>query len=221
MDKITILDEKFDDLNEYTLARAQILPKGYLYNPTTTTNIFKILKSFSAEYQAIYLAVQKQINDFYFIDESSEWLDEWLATYGLPNVIFPELNTAKDKVRAINVMRYVNKLNDVASYKAFFALLGYNVKFYHANDFAWYFGIPMSIPMGIGTNPPKNKITYWVSVQEGNQAIDGFDIPMRIPMYIYSKTNNINIVKKILDFIKPDYILLRYLTDKEKKQFNL
>jgi hypothetical protein len=89
MEKITILDEKFLDANEYTLARCQVLPKGYLYEVNQELNIFKILKSFSVEYQDIYKEITKAINSFYIVDETSIWLDELLSTYGLPNIIFP------------------------------------------------------------------------------------------------------------------------------------
>ena len=222
MEKITILDEKFLDANEYTIARCQVLPKGYLYEINEELNIFKILKSFSVEYQDIYKAITKAINSFYIVDENSIWLDELLSTYGLPNVVFPVLSTSKDKALAINMMRYLKTLNSVESYQAFFQLLGYNVSFYLFGDFQAYFIIPTAIPTGIGGGLPKEKLTYLVYVEENVIANDGTEgIPSSIPTSIYAPSGNLTIVRRILDFIKPDFIIFKYITFEERKSYNL
>lgn len=222
MEAITTLDRTFLDATEYTLARCQTLPKGYLYEVNQELNIFKILKSLAVEYRDIYIEIEKNINGFYIVDESSPWLDELLSTYGLPNIIFPILSNAKDKALAINMMRYLKALNSVESYQTFFQLLGYNVSFYLFGDFSQYFIIPTTIPTGIGGGLPKHKLTYLVYVQE-NQNIDSiyYDIPTVIPTPIYSVSNNLSVVQRILDFIKPDFILLKYITFNEKRNYNL
>jgi len=221
MDKITTLTQDLLDIDQYTIARSQILPKGYLYQQNKDKNLFKILKSFSIEYQDIYKEIDKNINGFYIIDENSIWLDEFATTYGLPNIIFPELETAKDKAFAINMMRYLRTLNDVKSYESFFRMLGLYVSLYPASDLSDFFIIPTKIPTGIGGGLPKHKLTYWVSVRENAEIENIFDIPTIIPTPIYSVTNNISIVQRILDFIKPDFILFKYLTSFDKKMFYL
>lgn len=221
MEAITILNEKFLDASEYTLARCQVLPKGYLYEINQDLNIFQILKSFGVEYQDIYKEITKAINSFYIVDENSIWLDELLSTYGLPNVIFPVLSNAKDKALAINMMRYLKTLNSVESYQAFFQLLGYNVSFYLFGDFQAYFIIPTAIPTGIGGGLPKEKLTYLVYVEENviQNATEG--IPSSIPTPIYAPSDNLSIVRRILDFVKPDFIIFKYITFEERKSYNL
>ena len=218
MQEITILDKNYLDATQYTLARCQGVPQGYLYDIKESLDIFKLLKSFAVEYQDIYKQIEKNINGFYIVDENSIWLDELMTTYGLPNVIFPVLSNAKDKALAINMMRYIRALNSVESYQTFLQLLGYNVSFYLFGDLQAYFIIPTAIPTGIGGGLPKHKLTYLVYVQE-NQNIDGiYDIPTVIPTPIYSVSNNLSVVQKILDFIKPDFIIFKYITFNEKKK---
>ena len=62
MQEITILDKDYLDATQYTLARCQGVPQGYLYNITESLNIFKLLKSFAIEYQDIYKQIEKNIN---------------------------------------------------------------------------------------------------------------------------------------------------------------
>lgn len=222
MNNIIILDEKFGDANKYTLARCQLLPKGYLYEINESLDIFKILKSFSVEYKDIYREIEKNINGFYIVDETSLWLDEFLSIYGLPNIIFPVLLNAKDKALAINMMRYLKTLNSLESYQTFLQFLGYNVSFYLYGDYQEYFAIPTSIPTGIGGGLPKEKLTYIVYVQENvtdSAATEG--IPTSIPTPIYSTSDNLLIVRRMLDFIKPDFIIYRYITFEEKASYNL
>jgi len=221
MEAITILDGTFLDSTQYTLARCQTLPKGYLYEVNQELNLFKILKSFAVEYQDIYIEIEKNINGFYIVDENSPWLDELLTTYGLPNIIFPILSNAKNKAFAINIMRYLKTLNSVQNYQAFFQLLGYNVSFYLFGDFQAYFIVPTAIPTGIGGGLPKEKLTYLVYVEENiiQNATEG--IPSSIPTPIYTPSDNLSIVKRILDFIKPDFIIFKYITFEERKSYNL
>lgn len=221
MQTINILDEKFNDANEYTLARCQTLPKGYLYEINQELNIFKILKSFAVEYQDIYNVIQKNINSFYIVDENSVLLDELMSTYGLPNAIFPVLTTRKDKALAINMMRYLRTLNSVESYRSFCQILGYDVSFYLFGNLKKYFIIPSGIPTGIGGGLPKHKLTYLVYVKEEDNIGTFYDIPTKIPTPIYSVSNNLSVVKKILDFIKPDFTIFRYISLQEKNKFQL
>ena len=221
MEAITILDGTLLDSTQYTLARCQTLPKGYLYEVNQDLNIFKILKSFSIEYQDIYIEIEKNINGFYIVDESSPWLDELLNTYGLPNIIFPTLSNARDKALAINMMRYLRTLNSIETYKAYCQLLGYNFSFYLFGDFQEYFIIPTTIPTGIGGGLPKEKLTYLVYVEENiiENVTEG--IPSSIPTPIYAPSDNLLIVKRILDFIKPDFIIFKYITFAERESYNL
>ena len=198
MQEITILDKNYLDATQYTLARCQGVPQGYLYDIKESLDIFKLLKSFAVEYQDIYKQIEKNINGFYIGEENSIWLDELMTTYGLPNVIFPVLSNAKDKALAINMMRYIRALNSVESYQTFLQLLGYNVSFYLFGDLQAYFIIPTAIPTGIGGGLPIHKLTYLVYVQE-NQNIDGiYDIPTVIPTPIYSVSNNLSVLQKYL-----------------------
>jgi len=221
MEAITILDGTLLDSTQYTLARCQTLPKGYLYEVNQDLNIFKILKSFSVEYRDIYIAIEKNINGFYIVDESSPWLDELLNTYGLPNIIFPTFSNARDKALAINMIRYLRTLNSIETYKAYCQLLGYNVSFYLFGDFQEYFIIPTTIPTGIGGGLPKEKLTYLVYVEENiiDNVTEG--IPSSIPTPIYAPSDNLLIVKRILDFIKPDFIIFKYITFAERESYNL
>ena len=224
MQTINILDEKFNDANEYTLARCQTLPKGYLYEINQELNIFKILKSFAVEYQDIYNMIQKNINSFYIVDENSVLLDELLSTYGLPNIIFPVLTTAKEKAFAINIMRYIKTLNSVESYETFFSLLGFVVKFYHINETlqlntTFDYSFPISFSNSIST---KDKLTYFVYIQTETENVDNFyNLGNAFPIEFILANNNFYIIKKILDFIKPDYIIMQYITAKEKTLFGI
>ena len=71
MQEITILDKNYLDATQYTLARCQGVPQGYLYNIKESLDIFNLLKSFAIEYQDIYKQIEKNINGFYIVDENS------------------------------------------------------------------------------------------------------------------------------------------------------
>lgn len=224
MEEITILDKKFLDATEYTLARCQSLPKGYLYEIDESLNIFKLLKSFAVEYQDIYKEIEKNINGFYFVDETSVWLDELMATYGLPNTIFPDLSTSKDKALAINVMRYLKTLNSIESYEAFLLLLGYSVKIYPVNEtlnsnISFNYSFPISFS---NSTSGKDKLTYFVYLETGSENVaDFYNIGDAFPLNFVLPDNDFYVVKKILDFIKPDYIIFQYITKTEKTLFGI
>lgn len=224
MEKITILDDKFLDANEYTLARCQALPKGYLYKINQDLNIFQLLKSFSVEYQDIYKEITKAINGFYIIDETSIWLDELLSTYGLPNIIFPVLSNAKDKALAINMMRYLKTLNSVESYQEFLLLLGFDVKFYLVNEILKpYIGFNYSFPICFSNSTSgKDKITYFVSVNISEMVVETVqNIGSAFQIQFTMANNTLLEVKKILDFIQPDFIIFQYITNAERQLYNI
>jgi len=224
MQSITILDKQFLDINKYTFTKNQTLPKGYLYQSHEELNIFKILKSFSIEYQDIYAEIEKNINGFYIVDENSIWLDELAVTYGLPNIIFPTLSTNKEKALAINMMRYLKILNSVESYETFLYLLGFNVKFYLKNEVlikhnTFQYSFPISFSNSI---TKKDKITYLVYT-EPNQGVTTKinNIGSAFPIQFALNNDNAFFVKKILDFIKPDFILFQYITLETKNLYNI
>lgn len=224
MQEITILDKDYLDATQYTLARCQGVPQGYLYNITESLNIFKLLKSFAIEYQDIYKQIEKNINGFYIVDENSIWLDELMTTYGLPNVIFPDITTAKEKALAINIMRYLKTLNSIESYQAFLLLLGYSVKIYSINEtlegnISFNYNLPIFFSNSTST---KDKLTYFVYVETDSQNLEEFyNIGDAFPLDFVLPDNDFYIVKKILDFIKPDYIIFEYITETEKTLFGI
>ena len=225
MQNIDILGENID-VNKYTLARCQNLSKGYLYQTNEDANLFKLLKSFCIEYQQCYTQLELTINSFYTLDEKSIFLDELLTTYGLPNVIFQDFNTIQDKVVAINTMKMVNKLLSIKDFEIFFLYLGYKVKFYHRNTILEghmmfdYTGDIFFIDNINGTG----LLTYWFTVEEdystsNNTNNTQFDYSFDIEFT--SGNDNARKVQIILDYIKPSYIIVEYLTNEAKRLLNL
>jgi hypothetical protein len=217
MQNIESLPSNLYEIDNYTLSRMQGLPKGYLYSISQNTKFFQLLKSFSQQYLELYKQLDVTANSIQSITEQNIFLDDWLTTYGLPNIIFPNLTTTQSKVFAIQVMKTLKILNSVESYEAFFVLLGYEVKFYGFENIKDHMLIPYKIPILIGGTLPKNKIKYWVYVKESGSSLS--NIPAPIPMPIYNQSNNTTKVKKVLDFIKPDFILIQYINEQFKNLF--
>lgn len=197
-------------------------PKGYLYNGENTRNF---CKGFLETYQDYYKTLEQAINDIFTVTETSLYLEEYKTMYGLPNVLFPEINTNEDAVFAISMMKASQYLFSKDDFENFLLLLGYNVTFYKINNeildnSGFNYSFPISFSYGVNS---KDKYTYWIYVQEGestnpstfNNLGDAFDID-----FIESE-NNLQKVKIILDYLKPDYLIFQYITTYTKNLYGL
>jgi hypothetical protein len=224
MQNIEALPSDLYELDNYTLSRIQGLPRGYLYNISQNTKFFQLLKSFSQEYLELYKQLDITANSIQNISVENIFLDEWLKTYGLPNPIFTDLVTTQSKVFAIQIMKTLKSLNSVESYEAFFALLGYEVKFYLINEnLNYYSGFNYSFPISFSnTISTKDKITYYVYITpQANSILDLENIGSAFQIDFGNSNNNYFILQTILDFIKPDFILFQLIDTETKNLFNL
>ena len=196
------------------------LPKGYLYS----SSLKPFIVGFIETYKEFLSFLNISINDLLSINEQSLYLDEYMVMYGLPNPLFPELLTNKDKVFAISVMIKSKDLVSKLDFENLFALLGYNVKLYSVNNTILdNSGFPYSFPITFSSSvTKKDKFTYLVYVEEAkNELSDFFNIGDAFDLdFVELKNNTLN-VKNILDYIKPDYLLFEYINDSTKTAFNL
>lgn len=225
MEKYNLLNENID-LSIFAETKLALFPQGYLYNfknrLNQDTDFFKIVKSLFCSFIDCYSQIEKAINDSFTIDEQNIFLDEYLKKYGLPNVIFSNLQNNIDKVFAINMMRSVNYISSKKDFEDFFSLLGLDVKLYQINEvFDGLDGFDYSFPITFDNSSGisgKNKLTYWVYVEENNSNLTNINnIGDAFNIEFGNSENNIVIVKKILDYIKPEVIKFIFI-DKETKE---
>lgn len=198
-------------------------PQGDLYGNSDEFRNF--LKGFLAPFLNFNKILDKNIEDQFKIDENSLRIQEFLTMYGLPNVIFPELTTLEDKVFAISMMKVARTLRSKGQWEGFMADLGYNVKFYSPNNtILEQSGFPYSFPISFtNTLGTKDKLTYWVWVEEAtfDEEVEFFNLGDAFPLDFVETNNNLLKVKKILDYLKPDYLIFQYITSQTKNLYNL
>ena len=190
-------------------------PNGYLYR--NNDGLKKIINGFAKSYYDVATNIQKVFDDYFNITKDSQFLNNYLAEYGLPNVIFPSIQNSEQAAFAINAMKIANSLVSESDYVAFLALIGIEVKFYHyQNTLLPHHSFPYTLPMILGGVPPKNKITWLVDFTSAGDAQANLGITA--PIYLFNPTQDINFAKKILAYLKPDYIIFKFL-DLETKTF--
>ena len=194
------------------------LPKGYLYSNNEGIN--QLLNGFVESYFLIVKDIQKYFNDCFYLNTDNQFLDRFLTEYGLPNVIFSDIQNAEQSVLAITMMRLAKTLKSKEDYINFLALLGINVEFYHyQNTLAEHHYFPYTYPKIYGGIPPKNKLTWLVYINEESTAQSNY--PTIYPRLYCNSNSNFNFVKNILDYLKPDYIIFKYITSEEKADFDI
>lgn len=194
------------------------LPKGYLYKDNEGVN--QLLGGFVESYFLIVKDIQKYFNDYFYLNVNNQFLDRFLSEYGLPNVIFPNIENAEQAVLAITMMKLANTLKSKEDYKTFLFLLGLDVEFYHyQNTLVDHHYFPYTLPMILGGIPPKNKLTWLVYINENSTSQANLGLPT--PMILRNPTANTLYAKNILDYLKPDYIIFKYITSEEKADFDI
>ena len=211
-----------EDIDTFADLFINSLPDGFLYNGDNTRNL---CKGFLEVYQDFYKTIQQAVNDIFDITETNLYLEEYKVMYGLPNVLFPTINTNEEAVFAISMMKLSQQLLSKEDFESFMLLLGYNVTFYKLNNSTldnsgFDYGFPISFSYGVSG---KDKYTYWIYVQEGESADpttfnnlgDAFDLD-----FVESENNRLK-VKKILDYLKPDYLIFQYISLYTKNLYGL
>ena len=162
--------------------------------------------------------IEKQLDEFklsyeipYFISKPNEYVF---------NSGFSDIQNAEQSVLAITMMRLAKTLKSKKDYINFLALLGIDVEFYHyQNTLAEHHYFPYTYPKIYGGIPPKNKLTWLVYINEESTAQSNY--PTIYPRLYYNSNSNFNFVKNILDYLKPDYIIFKYISSKQKADFDI
>ena len=193
-------------------------PSGYLYS--NNEGLRQIIEGIAQTYCQISKDVQKVFDDLFFINKDNQFLQEFLAEYGLPNIIFPNINNAEQAAFAISMTKQSRLLVSKEDFENFLLLLGYNVKFYHyQNTLIDHYIYPYTYPKIYGGIVPKNKITWLIDIVEGSQSQANYGLPH--PIYYFNPLQDTNFVKKVLDYFKPDYIIFKYLNQKTKDFYGI
>ena len=208
-------------VDEITELMLSAFPPGYLYR--NNKGLREIVSGFAVELLVASKKIQKVSDDYFYITETSAFLDRWLAEYGLPNIIFPDVTAPQKAVFAITMMKVARNLVSKEDYENFMKLIGFDVKFYHANATLDNSGFNYSFPLAFSNSVSlKDKITWWIYIPAGsgtteeyNGIGDAFDIDF-VP-----SGNNIQFAKNILDYLKPDYIIFQYITLYTKQLYGL
>jgi len=204
-----------DDIAELMLSA---FPNGYLYR--NNAGLKKIINGFAKSYYEVVKDIQKVFDDLFNINANNQFLDNYLSEYGLPNVIFPDIQNSEQAAFAITAMRVANTLVSENDYINFLALLGLEVKFYHyQNTLLPHHGFPYTLPMILGGVPPKNKLTWLIDVVDESNSQANLGVPA--PIYLFNSTADTNFAKKILAYLKPDYIIFKYLDSETKALYGI
>ena len=211
------------DIEGITDSIISALPKGFLYESDELRDFFK---GFMGVYQDVMLTIEKSANDLFYLDEDSLYLEEFLVMYGLPNVLFPDIQTKAEAVFAISMMKLSSTLLSKEDYENFLALLGFNVTFYSVNgsvleNQTFNYNFPIAFSNSISY---KDKLTYWVYVEEDDSSGIGTDfnnIGDAFDLDFVSSQNKLQEVEKILDFLKPDYLIFQYISLYTKNIYGL
>lgn len=193
-------------------------PNGYLYRNNDGLKI--IINGFAKSYYDVVKDIQQVFDDLFNITKDNQFLDNYLLEYGLPNVVFPDIQNSEQAAFAITAMKTANTLVSEADYVNFLALLGFEVKFYHyQNTLLSHHVFPYVLPIILGGIPPKNKVTWLVDVvDEGSPQAN---LGISAPIYLFNPTADTDFAKKILAFLKPDYILFKYLDSETKALYGI
>jgi hypothetical protein len=212
--------KKLKDPEELAKVWIKSLPKGYLYN----YNLVSFIKSFCESYSVFLKDLNTGINDLFDVTADNIFLEELKAEYGVPNTIFPTINTNEEAALAITAMKTSKNLLSVEDFKTFMLLLGYDVEFYQVNNLilelsSFSYGFPVVFTPAISK---KDKLTYLVYINNQNNAeTDFFNLGDAFAIDFVPAANNVENIKNILDFIKPDYIIFEYITTETKNLYGL
>lgn len=159
MIKIELLKSNAD-IDNYADFFINALPKGYLYN----SNLKDFVKGFLGVYQDYYVQFEKAINDLFFLDTTSIYLEEFKVMYGIPNTLFPDVTTANQAVFAISMMKLSKTLISKEDFENFMTLIGIPVTFYRQNSsLIPYIGFNYSFPVAFSNSvATKDKLKYLV-----------------------------------------------------------
>lgn len=194
------------------------LPNGYLYRNNDGLN--KILDGFAKSYLQIAKDIQQIFDDLFTINTTNQFLNNFLGEYGLPNVIFPSIESPQQAVSAISMMKVARNLNSKEDYQNFMTLLGFEVYFYHyQNTMLDHHIFPYTYPKIFGGVRPKNKLTWLVEIVSKNTSKANFGVSH--PRYFYNPTSSTLNAKKILAYLKPDYIIFKNIDADFKALYNL
>lgn len=212
--------KKLKDPEELAKAWIRCLPQGYLYNST----LIPFIKSFCESYSLFLKDLNQGINDLFSVDADNIWLEKLKAEYGIPNALFPVINTNEEAALAITAMKISKNLLSKEDFINFMLLLGYNVEFYQVNNsILEYSGFDYGFPASFTeATAGKDKLTFLVYIDlEENSSEEYFNIGDAFDLDFVVGQDNLENVKNILDFIKPDYIIFEYITTEIKTLFGL
>jgi hypothetical protein len=198
------------------------LPPSYLYESEELKSFYQ---GFMDVAKDVLLTLETVTNDRFFLNEKSLLIKEFLVEYGLPNILFPDIQTNQQAVFAISMMKLSSTLVSKEDYENFMALLGFNVTFYNLNvatigNSTFNYNFPISFSASLSK---KDKLTYWIYVEEDedssnleyNNIGDAFNIDF------VASQNKLLEASKILDFLKPDYLKFQYITLYTKQLYGL
>lgn len=214
------LVKSLSDSDQFAKIILNSLPKGYLYSSSLKPFIIGFIETYKEFLQFLNIS----INDILSVNEQSLYLDEYLVMYGLPNPLFPVLQTNKDKVFAISMMMKVKDLRTELDFTNFLALFGYNVKFYSLNqslveNSTFPYGFPITFSP---STTHKDKFTYLVWTEESSETLgEFFNLGDAFDLDFVEIENNALDVKRILDYLKPDYLIFEYINTTQKNLYNL
>jgi len=185
------------------------LPRGYLYNQS----LKPFIKGFLYEVCETIKVIDKGFKDKLDLTENSYFLDDELAKYSLPNEIFTDLNTINEKLFAISTMKLASTLHSKEDYINFMALFGYEVNLYHQSLAINHFGFDYSFPVCFTESlSTKDKLTWLCYIPDSAVDFEYRGIGDAFDIHFVTSPSDISFAKKILDYIKPYDIIIRYIS---------
>lgn len=211
---------KLDDIDEFANLFIRALPDGFLYNETLKPYV----KGFLTAYQDYLRIINKAIDDLINVDADNYFLEEFKREYGLPNALFPTINTNEEAALAVTMMKKSKHLNSKEDFENFMLLLGHNVTFYLMNEYVKpHIGFNYSFPVAFSNSiTGKDKLTYWIYIEGSEDETRSFrNIGNAFNIQFSNAGNNTQNAKNILDFIKPDYLIFKYINSTTKTLYGL
>jgi len=175
-------------------------------------NFYNVYKVFAKLFFEKLKELETLENGYYEPYETYPFIDAMIRDAGLPNIMFPNLNTFQEKLYAITVMKKAQTIQNLDDLEALFVLLGVEVKFRKLKK------TPYNNNFGFGRfyetdeskiNLKRIKVHYYVqNYKKSKKLYNNFGFGKFIKNDLIGST----FVKQVLDFLSIDYIVFMEIT---------
>jgi len=175
-------------------------------------NFYNVYKVFAKLFFEKLKELETLENGYYEPYETYPFIDAMIRDAGLPNIMFPNLNTFQEKLYAITVMKKAQTIQNLDDLEALFVLLGVEVKFRKLKK------TPYNNNFGFGRfyetdeskiNLKRIKVHYYVqNYKKSKKLYNNFGFGK----FIKNDLIGSPFVKQVLDFLSIDYIVFMEIT---------